>query len=84
MRTTTYTGAQQAKNLGLDKPLYNEYKLGDIVKMKGMYGKYRIDYIDESGVLVYVRRKKIFGGFSKGMDGGFWMTSIVGCKNSEI
>lgn len=41
----TYTGSEQAKILGLSNPLYNEYKLDDVVKLKGKRGTYKIGWI---------------------------------------
>lgn len=77
----TYTGSEQAKILGLSNPLYNEYKLDDVVKLKGKRGTYKIGWIS-SGVIIYVHKKNILTGvFSDSLDGPYWMSDIVGCEN---
>ena len=77
---STYTGSEQAKILGLSEPLYNEYKLYDVVKLKGKRGTYKIGWIS-SGVIIYVHKKNIFGSFDDSLDGPYWMSEIVGCEN---
>lgn len=73
---TTYTGTQQAKALGLDKPLYDKFELHEIVNLKHMKGKYKIGWISSS-VLVYVYKQRLNNSFSTELNGPFWCDELI-------
>jgi hypothetical protein len=79
--TKTHTGAEQARVMGLDKPLYNEYSLGDLVKLQHRKSTYKIGWITGGGTLIYVNKQNVLGGFSETLEGPFWMSEIDGCDN---
>jgi len=79
---STYIGAEQAKILGYDKPMYKPYYIGDVVKLKSSMGKFKITSITGGGTLIYLQKKKILSkSYSNKVVGPYWMDEIVGCRN---
>lgn len=78
----THIGSEQVKTLGYTPPLYKQYNLGDVVKLKSLSGTFKIIQITGVGTLIYLKRKKLFSkSYSDKVIGPYWMDEIVGYRN---
>jgi len=76
----TYTGSEQAKLMGLSKPLYDEFELDEVVKLKGSKRTFKIGFISSKVIVYLYTKNKLDEKFNNELEGPFWCDEIEKIK----